>query len=627
MSRPRGKSLGWASLVIVLLTGAAYGPALRAGFIWDDDDHLTANPAVAAPDGLQRIWSSLRVSRYYPLTLTSFWLQHKLWGLNPKPYHAVNVALHAINGVLLFLVLRRLAIPAAWLGALLWTLHPVNVESVAWITELKNTQSGLFFFCAVLWYLRFEAAGRRRWYLLAVAGGAAAVLSKPSTVVLPVVLLLCVWWEKGRWRAADFVRVAPFFAWALGMSALTVLEQRGHIERQGEAEWLLPFSERLIIAGKNVWFYAGKILWPVNLAFVYPRWEVPAVSVLSRAGLIAAAAVSVWLWRSRQQPWARAGLFGAGYFVTALLPVLGFFDVFYFRYSFVADHFQYLAGPGLVALAAAGAARGLSRCRLDRARSAVGAVAVLTLAGLTWRQAHIYRDSETLWRDTVKKNPNSWMAQNLLGSALLGAGKPAEAIAHFERALQIKPDYAWAHNNLGVAFQRTGRSEEAIRHHQQAVRLKPDYLDAWYNLGIILDRTGQSGLAIECYEQALRINPDDAAVHNNLGSTLMRAGRRAQAVQHWQRALRLKPDFAEAHNNLGAALMQDGQLAGAIEHFRQALKLRPDYATAHCNLAAALELSGNTKDAITHYAEALRLKPDLAEAEAGLTRLQAATKP
>jgi len=290
------------ALFLVIITFVAYQPAWHAGFIWDDDDHLTANPAMTTPGGLRMIWSSLAVSRYYPLTLTSFWVQHRLWGLNPLPYHLVNIALHAINGILVFLVLSRLRVPAAWLAAAVWVLHPVNVESVAWITELKNTQSGFFFFAAILCFLRFEAGGQRRWYALALLCGLAAVLSKPSTVVLPLVLLLCAWWERGGWRRRDLVRTAPFFALALFMSVLAIVEQRGPIARQGTSEWSLGIAQRFIVASKAIWFYLGKVLWPAKLEFVYPRWEMAAASASSWLPLVGLLAVGFVLWTWRRRP-------------------------------------------------------------------------------------------------------------------------------------------------------------------------------------------------------------------------------------------------------------------------------------------------------------------------------------
>src|SRR5437867_4180431 len=245
----RMKQTWQLSALLIVLTVVAYGPALRGGFIWDDDDHLTENRAVLSADGLKRIWSSLGVSRYYPLTLTSFWVQHRLWGLNPQPYHAVNIALQAANALLFWAVLRRLRVPGAWMAAAVWAVHPVNVESVAWVTELKNTQSGFFFLLSLLFFLRDEHKGD---YLAAVVCGAAAMLSKPSTVVLPAVMGLCVWWRQVRW---NWRRLVPFVAMAVGMSLLTIVEQRHHIQSEGAPEWSLTAAQRLALAGRAAWFY------------------------------------------------------------------------------------------------------------------------------------------------------------------------------------------------------------------------------------------------------------------------------------------------------------------------------------------------------------------------------------
>jgi Tfp pilus assembly protein PilF len=576
------------ALVLVLVTFAAYQPVWRAGFIWDDNDHLTANPAVAASNGLRMIWSSLAVSRYYPLTLTSFWIQRRLWGLNPLPYHLVNVALHATNGILIFFLLRRLRARAAWLAATLWALHPVNVESVAWITELKNTQSGLFFFLSVWCFLRSEAgAARRRWYGLALLCGLAALLSKPSTVVLPLALLLCVWWERGSWRRADILRIAPFFILALGMSALTVVEQRGPIQLAGTAEWNLGMAERFVMAGKAVWFYASKTVWPARLTFVYPRWKLDAGSVwswLPLAGLVVGGAL-LWLWR--RQFWARAGWFGCGFFVLSLLPVLGFFDVFYFRYSYVADHFQYLACIGLISLAVS---TGTAICERAGQRGRdwgmlAAAIVMLTLGLSTWGQARIYQDSETLWGDTLAKNPQCWMAHNNLGTVFLREGKVSGAIAHFDQALEIKPDDAEAHTNLGIALYQTGKREEAMEHFQQALRINPNKAEAHGNLGIALAQTGKIEEAIAHYERALRIKPDIVEVYSNLGNALARVGRLPEAIVQYEQALRIKPDIAEVHYNLGNALARVGRVPEAIVQYEQALRIRPDFTLAQNALA------------------------------------------
>ena len=475
------------------------------------------------------------------------------------PYHLVNIALHAINGVLIFFLLRRLRIPAAWLAATLWVLHPVNVESVAWITELKNTQSGVFFFLSALCFLRFDEQKNHRWYTLALVCGVAAMLSKPSTVVLPAALLLCVWWERGYWRRTDLLRIAPLFGLALGMSALTVVEQRGHVLRAGAAEWKQGVVERFIIAGKAVWFYTAKLLWPAPLTFVYPRWEIDTVSLASWVPLAGLVAAGVFLWRRRRQPWARASLFGCGYFVAALLPVMGFFNEFYFRYSFVADHYQYLASVGLIALVAAASATICQRAgQVGRDLGTLaGAIVLLTLGVSTWRQAPIYRDSETLWRDTLTKNPQCWMAHYNLGLALAQTGKIGDAIAHYQQALRVNPDYAAAHNNLGIALAQTGRIEDAIAHYQQALQIKPDYADAHCNLGIALGQAGRLEDAIGHLQRALQIKPDYADAHNSLGVMLAQTGKIGEAIGHLQLALQIKPDYTQARNAL--ARLQAGQ--------------------------------------------------------------------
>jgi Flp pilus assembly protein TadD len=544
---------------LVIATFVAYFPALRAGFIWDDDDHLTANPVMTAPHGLQMIWSSLAVSRYYPLTLTTFWIQRQLWGLNPLPYHLVNLALHAINGVLVFLVLRRLRIPAAWLAATLWVLHPVNVESVAWITELKNTQSGLFFFLSALCFLRFDEQKDQRWYTLALVCGVAAMLSKPSTVVLPAALLLCVWWKRGYWRRTDLLRIAPLLGLALGMSALTVVEQRGHILRSGATEWKQGAVERFIIAGKAVWFYAAKLLWPVPLTFVYPRWEIDPVSLANWVPLAGLVAAGVFLWRRRRETWARASLFGCAYFVAALLPVMGFFNIFYFRFSFVADHFQYLASVGLIALVVAASATICQRAGQPGRDLGMlaGAIMLLTLGVSTWRQTHIYRDPETLWRDTLTKNPQCWMAYNNLGMVLEPVGKFQDAIGCYEQSLRINPANAEAQNNLGIALFDQGRIPEAIKHYQQALEIRPAYAEAQNNWGNALARIGRIQDAIAHYQQALQIWPGYATAHNNLGNALVQGGRTQDAIKHYEQALRIKPDYAKAQNSLAWILATD----------------------------------------------------------------------
>ncbi len=594
------------AILLVILTLITYAPALRCGFIWDDDDHFTQNPAMNSFHGLTEIWSSLAVSRYYPLTLTTFWVERRLWVLHPLPYHALNIALQAANAVLLWTLLRCLRVAGAWVAAAVWAVHPVGVESVAWVTELKNTQSGFFFFLSVLYFLRFETDNKQESYALAFAFGAAAMLSKPSTVVLPLVLLLCAWWERGRWRRDDLLRIAPFFGLALAMSAMTVVEQYRWVQLAGAPGWRLAPAERLIIAGKTVWFYAAHVLWPAKLMFVYPRWDVSSGSALVWLPLASVIAVGALLWACRRQPWARAGLFGAGYFVVALLPVMGFFNVYFFRYSFVADHFQYLASIGIITLAVAAVGR-LVRERGPRVVLGVGTAVILVV--LSWRHCAVFENEEALWRDTLTKNPGCWMAHDNLAKMLILGGDLAEARDHCEQALRINPDDPDGHNNLGIVLQGLGNVPEAVKHFERALEIDANYARAHNNLGLALEQLGKVPEAIQQYEQALQIRPGFAEAHYDLGNALLQQGKLPEAIQQYEQALRISPEYAKAHYNLGLALWRVRQPQAAISQYQQALRINPGLKEAHVNLGIALLGFGDTRDALPHFAEALRLQP------------------
>jgi Tfp pilus assembly protein PilF len=345
----------------------------------------------------------------------------------------------------------------------------------------------------------------------------------------------------------------------------------------------------LVVAGKAICFYAAKVVWPMRLTFIYPRWEVDATHPASWVPLAGVVALGVVLCWRRSLPWCRAAMFGGGFFLVALAPVLGFFDVFYFHYSFVADHFQYLASVGLVALAASA---GTVMC--ERAPHwakpfgpAVAAVTLIALGALTWKQARIYRDAQTVWQDTIAKNPECWMAHLHIGLYQLERGKTREAMEQDELALRLKPDSAEAHNNLAVVLARMGKPQQAIEHWERALQLKPNFAEAHNNLGAALMRQGRPQEAIGHYEQALRIKPDYAEAHNNLGNALFRLGKPQEAIEHWQQALRINPDYADAHYNLGIALEQAGRVQEAIGHYEQALRIQPVFVQAQSNLARA----------------------------------------
>jgi protein O-mannosyl-transferase len=548
-SRPPGPSvavrLALGASAILGFTVLAYLPALSGGFIWDDHNHVENNAVLFGPGGLQRIWLSLSAPQYYPLVFTSFRLERALWGVNPTGYHWDNLLLHAANALLVWQLLRRLRVPGAWLAAALFALHPVNVESVAWITERKNTLSMLFFLSSLWCFLRFDGdlrtlQPRACRYGLSLFAFLLALLSKTAVAPLPLVLLGLAWWQRGRIGRRDLLRTAPFFALVLLLVPITILVERHTGSEIVRAD---PLFARLTGAGCAFWFYLYKAILPLNLMFIYPRWQIdPATPLACLPGLLAVGAFLV-LWRFRRV-WGRAWLAGLGYFVVMLLPALGLVNIYFMRYSLVSDHWTYFAIIGPLALAAVGITWAVEQ--LPRAvawlKPVAGAMLLLTLGVLSFHQSSIYVEEASLWQDTLAKNPKCWMAYCNLGVSFAAQGRLDEAIQQYERALDLEPDFPEAHSNLANELAAQGKRDEAIAHYERALQLEPRYLDA----------------------------------HNNLAVQLARQGRLAEAIPHWERALQIKPDYTEAEYNLGRALAQQGKTAEAIHHFEQALRLAPD---------------------------------------------------
>jgi Flp pilus assembly protein TadD len=614
----------FAALLFVAVL-IAYQPVWRAGFIWDDDAHLTANPCIVGPLGFRAIWTSA-AAVYYPLVLTTFRLEHALWGLDSMPYHLVNIGMHGACAILLWRVLLALKVRGAWLGAALWALHPVMVESVAWITELKNTQSCLFYLLAILFFLNWRqryagngvASGASGYYALALLCGTLAILSKSSTVMLPVVLGLCVWWRERSWTWRVAGWLIPFVLVSVVASAWTVWEQRFHSGAQGQS-WEQSWPERAVIAGKAIWFYLCKLAWPHPLIFIYPRWKIDAWRPLEWLPAVAAAAGLLMLWRGRNGR-MRPVFFAAAYFVVSLFPVLGFFSVYFFRYSFVADHFQYLASMGPLALAGAGIERMCERPMKDRPLVAPGLCAALlgALGIISWLQSATYRDINTLWHTTIARDPGCWMAYTNLGMNSFQAGRTEEAIARFNQALELNPSDSEAHADLGVALAQQGRTGEAIVQYRQAVKVQPGYPEAHNDLGNALSGQGHTDEAIAEYREACRLKPDYADAYSDLGVALSKAGRMDEAMAEFHEALRINPALPDAHGNLGTALFQQGRTGEAVAEYREALRLNPDYAKGHYGLGNVLQQQGRSQEAVAEYREALRLDPGNAEAHTNL---------
>jgi len=511
--------LSGGAVLVVLVCLVTYAPAFRGGFVWDDDSTLTKN-IVLRENGLYQSWFAPKQPNYWPMTWTSYWLEHKLWGLNPAGYHVVNVLIHAACAILIWRILIQLNVPAAFAAALIFAVHPVNVESAAWIAQRKTILAMLFFLLSLFCYLRFDRAGKKTFYILSVILFILAMLSKGSVVGLPVVILLCVWWLRGTVSKRDIIRSIPFFAVSAVMSVVELWFQYSHsigpVEVRSDS-----FISRLAGAGWAVWFYLYKAVLPIHLTFIYPRWKIDQANVVSYVpGLLLIILLAV-AWRYRRG-WGRPVFFALSFYIVMLFPVLGFFNIYFMRYSLVADHYQYVSIAGFIAFALAVFCNALNRLgdsgfKIVRI-SIVLAAAVFAI--FSWQRCEAWRDCETLWRDTLSKNPDCAMAHHNLGLALQSQGRLDEAFDCYKKSLQLEQGSAETHNDLGCFLGEQGKYDEAIEHLRLAVKL----------------------------------GPSRAEVHNNLGLALFMRGRLDEAIIHFSRAVEIEPDYADARQNLASAL-------------------------------------------------------------------------
>ena len=563
----------WVFAVALFLAMlAAYQPALSGKPIWDDDHHLT-RPELRSAKGLTDIWTKLGTTQqYYPITHTLFWIEYHLLGDSTPGYHLVNILLHFLSALFLVCIFRRLAIPGAWFVAAIFALHPVQVESVAWITELKNALSGVFYLSSALLYLMFDRDRKKKLYVIALSLFILGLTSKSVIATLPLSLLVLFWWKRGKigWKN-DIIPLLPFFIIGISYGLFTAWVERRYIGAEGSA-FTFTIIERVLIAGRATWFYLSKIFLPVNLIFIYPRWNISRAVWWQYLFPIAALALAGTFWLLRNR--SRAPLAALLYFIATLFPALGFFNVYPFRFSFVADHFQYLACIGPIALAAVGiqwALNGLPDGWHRLLRPIFYLLVVLSLGALTLRQSGMYADAETLYTTTIRKNPDCWMAHNNLGLLLAKSGRTSEAIIHYQKALELSPDYAQAHNNLGLLLVQTGQTQEAMAHYQKALEINPNFAEVHVSLGILLTSIGRTDEAIAHYLKALEINPNYAKAHNNLGNRLMERGRIDEAMTHYLRALEINPDYGSALKNCALAFVQKGAPAEAVPLLQRAL--------------------------------------------------------
>ena len=690
---------GLQAVVLILVVGWVYWPAIHGGWVWDDFAEIVRNPVLRDPGGIRQIWLAPSGADYFPLKTTAQWVEWHLWGDNVLGYHLVNIGLHALSALLIWHVLGKLGVRLAYLGAFLFAVHPLAVESVAWISEFKNTLSLPFLLLAMLAWMDWE---RRRGilprpdggneaerlvyvqgksiessaggtpallsYILSLVCFLAAMLAKSSVVMFPAVLLLYAWWRRGRVGRRDLVATAPFFAVSLVLGIVTwVFQQQRAIAGVDLATGGL--LARCAGAGLAVAFYFGKALVPVNLIPHYPLWHLNppmpwdfwpwVVMGVVFAGLVwgqrrrgmgfqpmnsrehglEAHATPISGFRSQPSSFAKDCVFGLGWFVLFLLPVVGFIPMAYLRISWVADHFAYVPLVGLVALATAGIGN-LNRKGGKNGKfsdsplqsfpffppflfnwpgwivlAAIGALAVES-----HRHARIFATDEGLWIYTLERNPDSWTAHNDLGMDLAQRGRLTEAMAQYEESIAIKPNDAAAHMNLGNVLVRLNRIPEAMAAYAAALRLEPRNVGARTDLGNALVQSGQYSAAIDQYEQVMTLKPDFSAARYGLayarykwGNALGNDGRYPEAIDQYTAALRLRPDYAEARANLGLAFANTGRSPEAILQLEAALRLKPDYEQAQAYLGFALAGAGRMAEAIRHYEAALKLNPDDAD--------------
>lgn len=552
---------------------------------------LYDQPLIKRSDGLQRFWFSTDAPDYFPLVSTLLWVQWRLWGMNPTGYHVVNALLHAGAVLLLWRVLLRLCVPWAWFAALLFAVHPVCVETVAWITETKNTLPMVLALASLLAFLRFEDTQSRRWYTASVGLFAFALLGKTSVVMLPVTLLIIAWWNRGKVSRTDFVRSAPFFLLSLIFGVITIWFQshRAIIHTEIRTD---SIASRAAVAGAAVWFYLVKAIFPLQLSFVYPRWQINMMNPLAWLPGVALLASLAALWFQRNR-FGRGPTAALLVYILNLLPVLGFVNIYFMRYSLVADHWQYVALPAVIALVVAAAHHIVSKAPHLLPHAKILAVAAIVLfAGRSIAHQLNFRNNEALFLHVLRMNPDAWIA----------------------------------HNNLGLIRLQQRRYDEALQYLAKASALNPKLMDAHLNIGNVHAARTEHEKALEAYSRALVIQ-EDHRVYAAMGDVFAAQDKLAEAEAHYRSAIARRPDYVPAHTGLGRVLGRQQKFAQSAEAFARAVQLQPAEPLLRNLLAEALFRAGRRDEAIAELETTIRLFPNYKAARdnlGALTKLKAA---
>ena len=610
-----------AVLVIVLVTIVCYFPAMLGGFVWDDSI-FTEEPVIHRVSGLWDIWFSPRniknEGHYWPIVYTSFWVEHKLWGLAPVGYHIVNVLLHVVNTLLLLHLMLRLIVPGAWIIAAVFAVHPLHVESVAWIIERKDLLSALFYITAVLAWIRFVEEPRLERYVLAIVLFIAGMLSKSIVVTLPVALLILHWWKEGRVTLTDLLRLAPFFLVGLFIAGADVSFYRGW----EDISFDYSLIERSLIAAHALWFYVWKILWPTNLAVIYPLWDIHTVDLMAWVYFSAAVALVALLWFGRHRV-GRGPLAGVLFFAVTLSPLLGFVDYGYMQFSFVADRYQYLGGIGVLAVLIGTATDGASRLprALNMCALGIAAIVLLFLGTLTWHQNGIYRDGVTFFSHIISLNSEARSAHLNLSRALVKAGRIEESLAASLIAVEQEPDSVKALSNLGVALLGLGRFDKAEKQLLRATKLDSRNIYALQNLAETFRKQGRFEEAFDSFRKITNIDPEFVLAYVGMGYALFGLKQNKEAVDVATKAISLNPAPSIASSVYllkGRAFRKLDQFKEAEENLRQAIKIDPSNVEPLQELAETFRKQGRFEEAVDSFRKVTNIDPEFVLAYVGM---------
>ncbi len=632
-------------LFLIVFTLLAYLPAVTATFIIDDEEYFLHDPLIQSPQGLVPIWTeplnNNHVWPYIPITRTSFWLEYQTFGSNLPITHSINILLHLFNGLLLWGILKYCRFQGAWLTAGLFLLHPMHVQSVAWIAERKNVMAMFFYLLVIVSYLYFEDTKKIKWYIIALVFFVAALLSKGAAVMLPVVIVFCRLWLHHPWKAFDTIRLIPFFLIALANAGITVWFESYAFGAQSSSPEF-NFLERILNAAFVCYFYLNKLIWPHPILFIYPQWEINTSQVSSYLPFISCCfllIISLWKYNN----WSKPIFIIFGSFVAAIFPVLGFFDIAWARSSLVSNHWGYFASLSIIILLGQGitkfstllqihfhkiligvssSQKGYSRkLEKDSLRSEVkkiqrnsefiylpyvASLGILIILGfLVWNQSSTYQNRETLWQATLKKNPEAWVAHSDLGNLYVSQKKYSKALMHLDKTLNLNPDSFRAYINRGTVFFALHQYEKALEDYTFALRINPENAKAYNNRGNVYKALHQYEKAIKDYTESLKLAPHPER-YQNRAELYLDLHQYAKAISDFTQALKLAPHGVEAYQNRGFAYLQLEQHEAAIADFSKVLLREPHLSEALVGRGYALWLVGKPESACRDWKKACK---------------------